>query len=268
MKRKFAVAYLTAAPLDPPESLLLAHKLGYSAIGIRLALMVPGGHFSPLAENANLLRETLVRSQDTDVAIFDVEGVRLDGRFRRGSFDRQMGVAAELGAKVVTVIGDDPDEQRLIDSFAQLCDTAASYHLVVSMEFMPYSTVPDANSALRILRRAGCSNGRIVIDFLHARRSRMTAADLAAIPRDSMSHAQLCDAPAEIPTDREALIRTARCARLLPGEGGIDVRAMVSALPADLPLSVETPNSERLAQVGPEEWLRRSLKATQDALAD
>jgi sugar phosphate isomerase/epimerase len=266
MKRNFALAHLTTAPMAAPEVLLLAHKLGYYAIGIRLAPLSPGGDFSPLSENPALLRQTLALIEDTGVAVFDVEGVRLDEQFRSGSFDRQLGVAAELGAKVVSVIGDDPDEQRLVDSFAGLCDTAASYHLAVTLEFMPYSRVPDSNTALRILRQAYRPNAQILFDFLHAHRSNVTRGDLAAIPRDWLSHAQLCDAPAEIPTTREGLIHTARCARLLPGDGGIDVRDMFRDLPDSLPLSVEIPNVEQVALHGVEEWARRALWATRRAL--
>jgi sugar phosphate isomerase/epimerase len=219
-----------------------------------------------LSEDAVLLRETVACIHDTGVAVFDVEGVRLDEQFQRGSFDRQLGVAAELGAKVVSVIGDDPDEHRLIESFAHFCDAAALYTLAVAVEFMPYSRVPDSNAALRILRQAQRPNARIAVDFLHVSRSNMTRADLAAIPRESLSYAQLCDAPGEVPTTREGLIHTARCARLLPGTGGIDIRGMLQELPLSLPLSVEVPNTEQLALHGAEEWARRALLATRHAI--
>ena len=52
---------------------------------------------------------------------------------------------------------------------------------------------------------------------------------------------QLCDAPALIPTDTQELIYQARCARQVPGEGGLDLRGLMAALPATLPVSVEVP---------------------------
>src|SRR3984885_15301269 len=154
MGREFTLSYLTTAPM-----------------GVSEAPLSPGCHFCPLCEDAVLLRDTLAFIQDTGVAAFDVEGVRLDEQFRQGSFDRQLGIAAKLGAKVISVIGDDPDEQRLIDSFAQLCDAAAPYTLAVALEFMPYSLVADANGELRILRHAQRSNAQIAVDFLHVNRS-------------------------------------------------------------------------------------------------
>ena len=266
MSQQFTLSYLTTAPLDAREALHLARKVGYYAIGVRLAPLTPGGHFSPLSEDAALLRETKACIQDTGVAVFDIEGVRLDEQFVPDSFDRQLEVAAELGAKVISVIGDDPDGQRLIDSFAHFCDSAASYSLAVAAEFMPYSRVPDSNAALRILQQARRSNARIVVDLLHVHRSNTTGADLAAIPQEWLGYAQLCDAPAEVPTTREGLVHTARYARLLPGTGGIDIRGMVRYLPASLPFSVEVPNTEQLALHGAEEWARRALLATRRAL--
>jgi len=268
MRGKYTIGYLTTAPMEPGEALRLAQKLGYCGIGIRLAPLVPGGHFSPLCENVALLRETKSSIKDTGVNILDVEGVRLDEGFRRGSFDRQLEVAAELGAKAISVVGDDVEELRLVESFADLCDSATPYDLEVALEFMPYTSVRNSADALRILREAQRSNGRMVFDFLHASRSHMTPADLSAIPQELLCFAQLCDAPAEIPTTREALVHTARYERLLPGTGGIDVRGLARVLPADLPLCIEIPNVKQLVQLGAEEWARRALAATQKALAD
>ncbi len=57
------------------------------------------------------------------------------------------------------------------------------------------------------------------------------------------------------------MIHTARSARLLPGDGGIDLRGLLKALPDDLPLSLEIPNDEWLPRLGAEEWGRRALAA-------
>jgi sugar phosphate isomerase/epimerase len=250
------------------EALQLAFKVGYSAIGVRLAPLTPGGDFSPLSENAALLRETIAGIKDTGVTVFDIEGARLDEQFRNESFARHLGVAAELDAKVITVMGDDTDEQRLTDSFAHLCDAAAPYHLAVALEFIPYSRVPDLRTARRIIQQARRANARMVFDFLHASRSGTTREDLAAVPREWLCLGQVSDAPAEIPTTREGLIHTARRGRLLPGAGGIDVRGMLQGLPDGLPLSIEIPNAEQLALHGAEEWARRALWATRQALGE
>jgi sugar phosphate isomerase/epimerase len=120
---------------------------------------------------------------------------------------------------------------------------------------------------LRIVSNADRPNGRILVDSLHAGRSTTTLADLAAIPSSRLSYAQLCDAPGEIPTTNDGLIHTARCARLLPGYGGIDLVGITQQLPAELPLSLEIPNDEWLPKLGAEEWGRRALAAAKRVVA-
>jgi hypothetical protein len=52
---------------------------------------------------------------------------------------------------------------------------------------------------------------------------------------------QLCDAAAHIPDNEQELIRQARSARKVPGEGGLDLRGLMTALPPTLPISLEVP---------------------------
>ena len=61
MPHIYSLAYLTSAPMAPPEALRLAAKLGYQAIGARIAPSVPGGDYSPLTTDAAMLRDTLRR---------------------------------------------------------------------------------------------------------------------------------------------------------------------------------------------------------------
>ncbi len=267
MQRIYSLAYLTTAPMAPPDALLLAQKLGYQAIGVRIAPAAPGGDFSPLIEDSAMLRDTLARIRDTGVPVFDVEIVRLNENFRADQFKRFLETAGKLGARAILVAGDDPDEGRLTASYAAFCDAAAPFNLTTDLEFMPWTAVRDAKSALRIITNADRPNGRVLVDSLHAGRSTTTLADLAAIPGSRLSYAQLCDAPGEIPTTHEGLIHTARCARLLPGEGGIDLLGIVRQLPANLPLSLELPNDERLPRLGAEEWARQALAAAKRIIA-
>ena len=85
--------------------------------------------------------------------------------------------------------------------------------------------------------------------------------------RELLHYAQVCDAPAQVPDTVDGLIHTARCERLLPGEGGIDIRAMLSALPADLPLSVEIPHHQRAPLVGALAWATQAREASLRLLA-
>ncbi|VFS89869.1 Uncharacterised protein [Kluyvera cryocrescens] len=79
------------------------------------------------------------------------------------------------------------------------------------------------------------------MDAIHFWRAGESLASLAALAPQQLNYMQLCDAPALIPTDTQELIYQARCARQVPGEGGLDLRSLMAALPATLPVSVEVP---------------------------
>lgn len=266
MSRIFSMAYLTSAPFAPPDAIRLAARCGYQAIGIRILPAVAGGDYSPLIEERALLDGTLSAMAETGVSIFDVEIVRIAPDFNVEKFKPFLEVCGALGAKAILVAGDDPDEARMTQSYAAFCRAAAPHGLTADLEFMPWTKVPDAKTALRIVLAAGEPNGRVLVDALHAARSSTTFSDLEALPRNLLSYAQICDAPGEVPTTVEGLVHTARLARLIPGEGGIDLARMFACLPADLPVSVEIPNVEGKARLGIDAWAARALAASRKVL--
>ncbi|MCA0422430.1 MAG: sugar phosphate isomerase/epimerase [Proteobacteria bacterium] len=267
MTRTYSLAYLTAAPLAAPEAISLAARLGYGAVGLRALPSAPGGIFDPLIDDKRLLRETKRRLADTGITVFDVEIIRLGADFSAKAVLPFLEVCGELNAKAVLVAGDDPDEARLTASFAAFCEAATPFGVTGDLEFMAWTAVKDAKSALRIVTAAGQPNGGILVDTLHAGRSTTTLDDLLAIPASRLHYAQICDAtPGTHFTDAE-LIHTARQERLLPGEGTIDITGMFAALPATLPVSIELPNDGAKDKLGVEEWARRGLETAKAVIA-
>ena len=62
------------------------------------------------------------------------------------------------------------------------------------------------------------------------------------MPRQRINYVQFCDGPADYDPSDAGLIEVARRARLMPGEGGIDLAGLARAIPADAVISVEIPN--------------------------
>ena len=263
----FSLAHLTLLDVSPPKLVEIAARAGYQKVGLRLLPAAPGTPSYPLMRDAPALAATQARMRDTGVGVFDLEIIRLGAQFRASDFLAFFETGARLGAKAILVAGDDPDEGRLTASFASLCEVCAPFGLSADLEFMPWTKIPDARTALRIATAANQGNGGVLIDALHVARSATTLADIAAIPRARLHYAQICDAPPGIPPTTDGLIHTARSARLPPGEGGIDLDALFSLLPADLPVSVEVPHETRAQEAGPEAWARQTLQASQKVLA-
>ena len=65
------------------------------------------------------------------------------------------------------------------------------------------------------------------------------------------------------PTDTPALVREARTGRLLPGEGVLPLKALVAALPEDLPLAIEAP-CRATADLPAVERAKRAYRALAD----
>jgi sugar phosphate isomerase/epimerase len=160
--------------------------------------------------------------------------------------------AASLGARHVITQTPDPDPQRAIDHFGQLCELARPLRLTVDLEFITWTDTPDLKSAGAIVGSVRQANAGVLVDTLHFSRSRCSLQELRALPPSWFHFAQVCDAPAEAPQTKEGLIHAARCERLFLGEGGLDVRGILDALPQDIPYSLEIPQATLSRTLGPE----------------
>jgi sugar phosphate isomerase/epimerase len=267
MTRTLTLAALTALPLDPPRMLQLAAAVGCAGAGARLRPAAPGGTAYNLMDDAALLRETLAVRAETGVRVFDLEVVRLNSGFDLAGFQRFFEVGALLGAAHVLVAGDDPDEARFTANYAAFCDEAARFGLTADLEFMPWTEVRDLAAARRIVAAVARPNAGILVDALHFARSGSRLQDLDGLPRHWLHYAQICDGPVPGPSTTDGLIHAARCERLLPGEGGIDLVALFSRLPADLPVSIEVPSDSRAPVMGYEAWARQAKAMTLEVLA-
>jgi sugar phosphate isomerase/epimerase len=148
--------------------------------------------------------------------------------------DRFFEVASILGAGTVVAAGRlnavGLDLDRAVEGFADLCDAAAAHGLRISLEFVAFSTIPDAATGWSIIEGSGRANAGLVVDMGHLARSGGDEAALRAMPPERVYSVQLCDGPAEAPTD---LLDEARWHRGDPGDGDFDVAGVLERLAAD-----------------------------------
>jgi sugar phosphate isomerase/epimerase len=265
--RSYSLSYLTASSLTPPQAVVVAGETGYRHVGLRLSASMPGGPFQDLLHDAPLMRETQASMQSTGVGVFDIEVIRVGEHFDASAWLPLLEAGAALTARAVLVVGDDPDAARLAQSFGRLCELARPFSLTIDLEFLPWTQVRDANGALAIVDAAGRpSNAGVLVDALHMARSTSTLADIAALPASCVHYAQICDGPGNGTFTHQQMLHTALFERLLPGEGGIDLKGIFQALPPGLPVSIEIPHHVRQPQLGAREWARQALVATRALL--
>ena len=256
--RAAGLAALTVLECPHDAQVRIAAQAGYTHVGLRLVPVAGQPYHHPL--DLPLLEACL---RETGVRVLDVEVFRLTPETKVADWENVLAVSQRLGASDILVHGADSDEQRLIDTFGRLGELASRYKLRANLEPMPWVDVSNIAKALRILRSAGKPNSGLLVDAIHFSRARDSLAELKKVPREYLHYAQLCDARPEIPTDPQEIIRQARGDRLFPGEGGLDLRGLLAALPPDIPLSLEVPVAQQLDSL---ERARRALAGTKAIL--
>lgn len=251
--RRYSLAALTVLELSPPEMVEVAARAGYDGVGLRVIPATPEENYFPLATDRSLLARTRQRLADTGLRVLDIEILRLKPETEVArDFQRVLEVGAELGASEVLVAGNDDDEARTVDAFAALCELARPLGLHPHLEFMPWTGVKHLAQAHRIVaaaREAGRDNACLLVDAFHFNRSASRLEELAKVPADWMRYVQLCDVVGPIPASMAEILHEARQQRCFPGDGDLDLPALLATLPDEVPLSLEIP-TEALRRQG------------------
>ncbi len=135
--------------------------------------------------------------------------------------------------------------------FADLCDRAASHGLLVHLEWLAWSKVPDLATALEIVHLADRPNGGLMLDVWHCARTGTTTAQLRALPGQQILAIQVDDGPA---VAEENLVDATLHHRRLPGDGDFDLVGYLGALNdtgSRAPIGVEV-FSDELHALGPD----------------
>ena len=245
-----SLAALTVLELSPPNMVSCAASAGYAHIGLRLIPATATELTWPTIGDTSLVREVERRLADTGITVLDIEIFRLKPDTCVADYAAALETGARLGARHVLVAGNDPDEARLTERFAALCELGAPLGLTMDLEAMPWTDVKTLQQCARIVANARMDNGGVLIDPIHFDRAGNVATDIVAVPRARFHYAQLCDAPAERPDDAETLLFQARAERLMPGDGGLDLKGILRGLPDGLPLGLEIPMHELAKRLG------------------
>ena len=263
----FSLAALTALELSPPRLVEVAATCGFEQVGFRLLAATPGGTCYPLMNDPGQLKETKSRLAATGVRVADLEVVAFRPETVVGSLEGFLEAGRELGARHTLVAAYDPDMQRFADRFAEYCELAGRFDLTADLEFMPWTSVPDLSTAMRILEKVASPAAGLLVDALHFDRSAGRLEDLRGIPVERLHYWQMCDAPTERPATTEGLIHAAREERMFPGEGGIDLVALTKAMPPEITISIEVPTVQLAKTLDAEARARRALRGAKTIIA-
>lgn len=261
MAHRLSFASGIVPEFGPLETIHAAAAGGFDAVGLWI---------EPENWSASLTRDTRRALADTGLELLDVEVIWIKPDTSLDLHRRTIDIGAELGAKHVLCVSSHPDAAATAATLATLCEHAQASAMRVALEFGIFTEVKTLSAAMAVLDVVAHPLRALLIDPIHVDRSGSSIAEIAAVPRALLPYAQFCDAPATRPdpNDFNAIITDAIDLRAQCGEGALPLAAMLAALPADIPLSIELRSKAlRDAYPDPQERARVTAKATRDWLA-
>jgi len=268
MSMQFSLAHLTVIECAPPEMTYLAARAGYDYVSLRLIPMgIPGEH-AYLPQDKEMIRRTKTALAETGLGVWDLELARILADNNPRDYVPAMETAAELGARHVISSAwttDPNDRDFLIERFGEICDLAKPFDLTVSLEFPCFSRLSNLQQTADIVRTANRPNSGILLDTLYLYFSQANLNELKNLPQEWFQFIHICDTAPGIPRTKEEMVHIARDNRLYIGEGCIDFKAILEALPP-VTCSIELPNPGRVKEIGYEEHARRCLESAKKVL--
>lgn len=251
MPRKFSLAYLTVPGTHPVEQIRIAAEAGYDCVSLRpIPMFLPNEPLFQFDKDPELFKAVKDALRENNIQLMDIELARVREDLKVENYESAFAAAAELGATdVISSVWTD-NKAYILENFGKICDLGEKYGLRINLEFVTFSGIPALKGALEILCTVQRPNAFLAVDTLHAHRSLITAEDLAMVDPSLFGFIHVCDGPQFIPSlDDPEMISVAREGRLYPGEGGIDMKGMLLAMPENN-ISIELPNAKEMSERG------------------
>jgi sugar phosphate isomerase/epimerase len=241
---RLAIAPTTLPDTPPLVYLEAAAAAGFGTVGLRLNRS-PGLPFAPVLGDRALvgaIKQTLARS---NLEVLDIYSFYLEPTTAVAQFAPALALGAELGAKYAVVMGADSEWSRLTENFVRICRLAAEHGLVCTIESAVIRPLANLPQALRLVAESGCTNVAICIDPLNFARAGDSIAQLQQTDPRLLPYAQITDGVIGADEPNPALLgRMSPNQRRLLGEGNVPLGEILSALPPEVPLSIELPPPE------------------------
>jgi sugar phosphate isomerase/epimerase len=234
------VAHFSAIMLLPGDFARAAARAGFGSIGLRLHPAFQGAPYYELPLGSQAAREFKSVLGAEGLEVFDIEFFVIDPSFEASAVERIVESAADLGAKRLSVCGDDGDRGRLVANFAELCELAARHGMSVDIENMGWRVVRTFQDSAAVVKEAGAENAGVLVDGIHFFRNGASVSELRG-HASRVRHVQLCDARGPAPRTNEEMIAEARGGRLAPGAGEFPLADLAAAARPGTRFSVEVP---------------------------
>ena len=266
MPRKISLDHSTTPMLNPAETIRLAHELRCDGVVLRMSTYPGAEKTYSIIDDAELRRAIRNDLANTGMYLAMASPFEIKPGVKIADMAKALDGAADVGARGLNVVVYDTDKSVHEDKVGELAEEAGKRGLRTLIEFFALSGCDSLDYTVRLIQKLGHPMLGMNADSLHVTRTGATMAQLAAVPRGLIGHAQIDDGPLTLP--REMQMDEARGERLLPGEGEFDLIGFVRALPEDVTIGVEAPTTSAFARgVTMEEHGRAAIEATRRVIA-
>ena len=105
--------------------------------------------------------------------------------------DEMVDIAAELGAANVLCVSSDPDPAATAAKLQRLVERAKGTGVCINLEFALFTEVRSLDTAMSIMQQVEGGPKGILFDTLHWTRTGTSVEDIARVPTEWISYAQL-----------------------------------------------------------------------------
>ncbi|NTW72880.1 MAG: sugar phosphate isomerase/epimerase [Eubacteriaceae bacterium] len=244
-----------------------AKEAGFEGIGLRAENYLD-------AKNAGVTDEEMLKILDEfDMKVTEVEYITMWGRLQDRTKEQQekeqviYHMARLFNVKHINVgLMEKLTDEELVSALNELCDRAGE--LIIGLEFMPYSGVPDLETAWRAVKACDRENAMLICDTWHWTRANQTFDMIKSVPAEKIVSIQVCDVQ-KVPYPADILRSESMHDRLFPGEGFGDTEGFVRMLKEHgvkpLAIGVETISDSKVA-AGVEVAANGAFKAVKKVL--
>jgi sugar phosphate isomerase/epimerase len=272
MNRQIILHQLCATGVDPAEFVRIAADNDCRAV----TMFAYNGNATLPDTNSGLSYPTPISADsreavrralaDNGVALDGVEFFPITAEVDFEVYKPAIAMGAELGARRAVGHVFILDDALVVDRLGEFCDLAESFGLQFTSEFCPLTAGnPSLQRATWLVDQVGRDSFGIGVDMLHVVRSGAGPADLARLAPRYFGIVQICDAfGTEASSDYIKDVHH----REVPGQGDLPLQALLSAVPASLPIEAEVPAAHRRAAgVTAAEHVRDVLAGTRAVIA-
>lgn len=224
----------------PLEMIATAASAGFGAAGLRLSGRQPGDAWPSVDGDPLAFRRIRDAADEKQVRISSIGGYYISPRVRASHLLANVAAAKAVGAPMILQGCSEGNHARVVSLLRDYAKAASDEGIRIALEFMPMSELKSLTQTCELIAECGAANVGILIDALHLARSNATAADVAALDASSIYLTQLSDASAHLPQG-STLYDEAMAGRMYVGDGGLDLAALVAAVPPDAEIELETP---------------------------